>query len=122
MSELNKDPFTSCEYITCRDGITRGIYPAKLKHKDKLRQLTPMFNDLAIVDNIFDFNKDKNSGVEYTDNAWNAMMEVLKLAFDEKYSKEEIEDFLDLALTRKVFEIFYDISSLKKNNLIPTME
>ena len=43
-------------------------------------------------------------------------MDVLEIAFDKKYTKDEIEDFLDLALTRKVFEIFYDISSLKKNN------
>ena len=45
------------------------------------------------------------------------MLEILVLAFDERYSKEEIEGFLDLALARQVFTVFYDISSLKKKKL-----
>ncbi len=52
MTEI-KDPFTAYEDVECRDGITRRIYPAKLKHKDQIRKLTPLFNDFAIIDNIF---------------------------------------------------------------------
>ena len=46
MTEI-KDPFTAYEDVECRDGITRRIYPAKLKHKDQIRKLTPLFNDFA---------------------------------------------------------------------------
>ena len=42
------------------------------------------------------------------------MLDILVLAFDEKYKREQIEEFLDLALARQVFTVFYDISSLKK--------
>ena len=119
MTEI-KDPFTAYEDVECRDGITRRIYPAKLKHKDQIRKLTPLFNDFAIIDNIFSFDADtENSGFDYTDTAWNAMLDILVLAFDEKYTGKEIENFLDLALTRQVFTVFYDISSLKKKNLTP---
>lgn len=48
------------------------------------------------------------------------MLDILVLAFDEKYKREQIEEFLDLALARQVFTVFYDISSLKKKNLTPT--
>lgn len=117
-----RDPFTAYEDVECRDGITRRIYPAKLKHKDQIRKLTPLFNDFAIIDNIFSFDTTaENGGVDYTDTAWNAMLDILVLAFDEKYTGEEIEDFLDLALARQVFTVFYDISSLKKKNLTPTL-
>lgn len=117
MTEI-KDPFTAYEDVECRDGVTRRIYPARLKHKDQIRKLTPLFNDFAIIDNIFSLDTEgENSGLDYTDTAWNAMLEILVLAFDERYSKEEIEGFLDLALARQVFAVFYDISSLKKKKL-----
>lgn len=119
MTEI-KDPFTAYEDVNCRDGVTRRIYPAKLKHKDQIRKLTPLFNDFAIIDNIFSFDTEPASGgFDYTDTAWNAMLDILVLAFDEKYTREEIENFLDLALVRQVFAVFYDISSLKKKNLTP---
>ena len=40
MTEI-KDPFTAYEDVECRDGVTRRIYPARLKHKDQIRKLTP---------------------------------------------------------------------------------
>ena len=42
------------------------------------------------------------------------MLDLLFLAFDEKYTKEEITEWLDLDSVPKVFEIFYGLSSLKK--------
>jgi hypothetical protein len=111
--ELEKnvsDPFTSYADIICRDGVKRRVYPAKLKYKDIIRDLSQKFDDTVIISNVYDFNGDsKDNHV-----AWDAMMEVLYIAFDKKFTKEEIEDFLDLALARQVFEIFYDISSFKK--------
>lgn len=112
MTTIKPDPFTSYTDVVCRDGIERRVYPAKLKYKDKLRDLTTKFNDTYIIGNLFSFDADGKQNTE----AWDSMMEVLELAFDGKYTKDEIEDFLDLGLARKVFEIFYDISSLKKNN------
>lgn len=110
MEEIQKDPFTDYEDILCRDGKKRRVYPAKLKYKDVIRKMTPKFNDLVILENI-GFSDDDDM---YVNDAWDSMMEVLRLAFDEKYSVEEIEDFLDFSSVPKVFEIFYGISSLKK--------
>ena len=118
MTTIKPDPFTSYTEIVCRDGIERRIYPAKLKYKDKLRDLTTKFNDTFIIGNLFSFDSDGKQNTE----AWDAMMDVLELAFDKKFTKTEIEDFLDLSLARKVFEVFYDISSLKKNNQMMTTE
>ena len=115
--EIVKDPFTTYEEIVCRDGKKRRVYPAKLKYKDKIRELSPKFNDQFIALNVLELDDNDN----YTDEAWDAMLEVLILAFDEKYTKEEIVDFLDLAIVPKVFEIFYGISSLKKKTATVTM-
>ena len=112
--EIEKDPFTAYEEIECRDGIKRRVFPAKLKYKDMIMKLTPKFNDIFIMENIFN-----DLGDEDTNEAWDSMMELLFLAFDEKYSKEEIENFLDFDSVPKVFEVFYGLSSLKKKN--PTM-
>ncbi len=108
--EIVKDPFTDYKDILCRDGIKRRVYPAKLKYKDKIRELSPKFNDMFIAENILELN---NSG-EYTDEAWDAMLEILYMAFDGKYTKEEILDFLDVSQAVEVFSVFYGLSSLKK--------
>lgn len=115
--EIDKDPFTAYEDILCRDGVKRRIYPAKLKHKDKIRELSPKFNDMLIAENILDINSDG----EYTDEAWDAMLDVLVMAFDDKYTKEQIMDFLDVVQATKVFEVFYGISNLKKKRMTLTM-
>lgn len=115
--EIVKDPFTAYEDIMCRDGVKRRVYPAKLKYKDKIRELSPKFNDVLIAENILDINADG----EYTDEAWDAMLEVLVMAFDGKYTKEQIEDFLDVSQAVTVFETFYGISNLKKKRATLTM-
>lgn len=110
--EENKviDPFTAYEDVMCRDGVKRRVYPAKLKYKDLIRKLTPKFNDVFILENIIpDGDNDKE-----IDEAWNAMLDLLFLAFDEKYTKDEIMEWLDFDSVTKVFEIFYGLSSLKK--------
>lgn len=109
--EIAKDPFTAYEDIECRDGVKRRVFPAKLKYKDMIAKLTPKFNDVFIMENIFN-----DLGDDDTNEAWDSMMQLLILAFDEKYTKEEIEDFLDLDIVPKVFEVFYGLSSLKKKN------
>lgn len=110
--EENKviDPFTAYEEIECRDGIKRRVYPAKLKYKDLIRKLTPKFNDVFVLENVItDGANDRE-----VDEAWNAMLTLLVLAFDEKYTKDEIMEWLDFDSVPKVFEIFYGLSSLKK--------
>lgn len=111
MEEITKDPFTQYEEVLCRDGIKRRVYPAKLKYKDLIRKETPKFNDVFILENVFGLSDEHT---EIIDDSWDAMMNLLVIAFDEKYTKEEIEEFLDFDTVPKVFEIFYGLSSLKK--------
>lgn len=118
MTEITKDPFTAYEEIECRDGIKRRVYPAKLKHKDLIRKLTPKFNDVFVLENLFNIEAGDNN----TNEAWDAMMDLLYIAFDEKYTKEEIEDFLDFTNVPLVFEVFYGISNLKKKKANLIME
>ena len=111
MEEITKDPFTQYEEVLCRDGIKRRVYPAKLKYKDLIRKETPKFNDVFIIENVFGLSDEHT---EIIDDSWDAMKNLLVIAFDEKYTKEEIEEFLDFDTVPKVFEIFYGLSSLKK--------
>ena len=111
MEEVIKDPFTQYEEVLCRDGIKRRVYPAKLKYKDLIRTEPPTFNDVFILENVFGLSDEHT---EIIDDSWDAMMNLLVIAFDEKYTKEEIEEFLDFDTVPKVFEIFYGLSSLKK--------
>ena len=93
MEEIKVDPFSQYEEVLCRDGIKRRIYPAKLKHKDLIKKLTPKFNDIFILENVFGISSvDTNNA----NDSWDAMMELLVLAFDEKYTREEIEEYCEI--------------------------
>ena len=80
-------------------------------YKDLIKNLTPKFNDVFILENVFGIGDEDK---ELVSESWNAMMDLLVLAFDEKYTKEEIENFLDFNSVPYVFEVFYGLSSLKK--------
>lgn len=115
------DKFTSFGIIVDRYGKEHKIYPAKLKWKDEIRRLTPKFSDNAIILNILYPARDEDGKViieddmvQYSDEAYDAMMEILMMAFDYKYTREQIEDFIDIGIAPKVFEIFYGLSGLKK--------
>ena len=41
---------------------------------------------------------------------YEAMMELLVLAFGEKYTREEIEGFVDVAMIPKIFDVFFATS------------
>lgn len=50
----------------------------------------------------------------FDDAPYNAMMEIMILAFGEKYSLQEIEQFLDVEMVDEILEVFYGISGYKK--------
>jgi hypothetical protein len=117
------DKFTSVAIIVDRYGKEHKVFPAKLKWKDEIRRLSPKFDDTLILANYLNVKRDEEGKpvedliegeIEFDDEALDAMFEVLVLAFDNKYTKEQIEEFMDLELARQAFEVFWNISNLKK--------
>lgn len=104
-------------FIKCTDGKERQIFPAKIKHKDKIRHFTTQFAADAAVLNIMapdDEMSKKEGKTVFNDAPYNAMMEIIALAFGEKYSVEEIEQFLDVEMISEILDVFYGISGYKK--------
>ena len=109
-------------FVKCTDGKERQIFPAKIKHKDLIRYHTVRFNSATAIVNIIALNNEKIPGAEndssgeppFDDAPYNSMMEIIRLAFGEKYSVEEIEQFLDVEMIDEILEVFYGMSSLKK--------
>ena len=108
-------------FIKCTDGKERQIFPAKIKHKDKIRHFTTKFNAAAAIVNIMALDDEKISkaeeleGEQYFDEApYNAMMEILMLAFGEKYTQEQIEEFVDVEMVSEILDVFYGMSGYKK--------
>lgn len=50
----------------------------------------------------------------FSEEPYQAMMEIIKLAFGDKYSISEIEEWLDVAMIPEILEIFNGISNYKK--------
>ena len=109
-------------FVKCTDSKERQVFPAKIKHKDLIRYHSVRFNSSLAIANIMaggDENSlkfDDETPIEkrFDETPFNSMMEILRLAFGEKYSVEEIEEFVDVDIVAEVIDIFYGMSSFKK--------
>ena len=111
-------------FIKCTDGKERQIFPAKIKHKDKIRHFTTKFSAATAIANIMAVDDDKIAKLSIDNNAsaeeffdeepYNAMMEMLILAFGEKYTAEQIEEFVDVEMINEILDVFYGLSGYKK--------
>ena len=108
-------------FVKCTDGKEREIFPAKIKHKDKIRHYTVEFNSTAAIINIMAVDNEKiskaqedNNEIYFDETPYNAMMEILVLAFGEKYTAEQIEEFVDVEMIGVILDVFYGISGYKK--------
>lgn len=105
-------------FIKCRDGKEREIFPALIKYKNKIRHyITKFRTDMAILNIISpDVQAVVNAGAKeteenyFTDEPYDAMMELLVLAFGEKYTAEQIEGFVDVSMIPKIFDVFFATS------------
>ena len=116
-------------FVMCRDGKEREVFPALIKDKNKIRHyITKFRTDMAIL-NILSPDLEKlgnlqsvsevNTDVEkveddFSDEPYNAMMEMLVMAFGNKFTQEEIEGFVDVAMIPDILDIFFGISGYKK--------
>lgn len=115
------DSFTAFEIITDRNGKEHKIYSAMMAWKDDLRHLATKFSDMNIFSNFFNVKIEDGQPVfgedgfpEYDDTAFDAILEIIYLALNKKETKEQIMEWLDIKLTREIYEIFCDISGYKK--------
>ena len=119
-------------FVKCRDGKEYEIYPALIRDKNKVRHYSAKFNATSAVLNLLapDLEKLKlaeANGEElsiddsFTDEPYDAMMEILYLAFGEKVPKEKIEEIVDLATIPRILEIFYCVSGYDKKKVMPLL-
>ena len=120
-------------FVKCRDGKEYEIYPALIRDKNKVRHYSAKFNATSAIVNLLAPHLEKLQRAEkngeeldiddsFTDEPYNAMLEILYLAFGEKVPKEKIEEIVDLATIPKILEIFYCVSGYDKKKVMPMME
>lgn len=114
-------------FVKCTDGKERQVFPAKIKHKDLIRYHSVRFNSSLAIANIMAGGDEKSMAdgddadkILFDETPYNSMMEILRLAFGEKYSVEEIEEFVDIENIDEILEIFYGMSRLKKKAAVKT--
>lgn len=112
-------------FIQCRDGKEYEIFPALIKDKNTIRHYTSKFNSEAIIVNLLapdmkKITRAQKNGVNidfddaFTDEPYDAMMEILYLAFGRKVEKEKIEELVDVSMIPRILDIFYAVSGYKK--------
>lgn len=115
------------DFVECKDGKEREIFPFPIKDKDKVRHFAMNFNTdvMAMVILTPDLDKiNKNTDVKaedlFSDKPYNALMELLILAFGEKYTEDEILSWIDESTIPAIIESFFMVSGVKKK-MNPTM-
>ena len=113
------------DFVECKDGREREIFPFRIKDKDKVRHFASEFNSEALVMTILtpDLNRVNNkNGIKdemdvatlFTDKPCHALMEILVLAFGEKYTEDEILEWIDESTIPAILESFFMVSGVKK--------
>ena len=107
-------------FIKCRDGKDREIFPAMIKDRKRIQHFIVKFRtDMAILNLLSpDLAKmaeidEKEAESAFSDEPYNAMMEMLVMAFGNKYTAEEIEQWVDVAMIPKIFDVFFAVSGYK---------
>ena len=107
-------------FIKCRDGKDREIFPALIKDRKRIQHFIVKFRtDMAILNLLSPdlakiANMDENEAeAAFSDEPYDAMMEMLVMAFGDKYTVEEIEQWVDVAMIPKIFDVFFAISGYK---------
>ncbi len=118
-------------FIKCRDGKDYEIFPALIKHKNKIRHYVIKFQQESAIVNMLapDMKKveqasknEEETDTEdiFTDEPYDAMMEILYLAFGEKVPKEQIEEIVDVSMIPEILNIFFAVSGYSKKKVTPT--
>ena len=96
-----------------REPRMRGDDP-KIRH-----YVTKFRTDIAILNMLSpdlqkaaDMSKEDADNV-FSDEPYNAMMEMLVIAFGEKYTADEIAEFVDVSMIPDIFKIFFAASGYK---------
>ncbi len=107
-------------FIKCRDGKDREVFPALIKDRKRIQHFIVKFRtDMAILNLLSpDLVKlanmdDLEAESAFSDEPYDAMMELLVMAFGDKYKAEEIEQWVDVAMVPKIFDVFFAISGYK---------
>ncbi len=107
-------------FIKCRDGKDREVFPALIKDRKRIQHFIVKFRtDMAILNLLSpDLAKiaemeDVEAEAAFSDEPYNAMMEMLVMAFGDKYKAEEIESWVDVSMIPQIFDIFFAISGYK---------
>lgn len=86
----------------------RGDDP-KIRH-----YVTKFRTDIAILNMLSpDLQKAADMSKEDADEPYNAMVEMLVIAFGEKYTADEIAEFVDVSMIPDIFNIFFAASGYK---------
>lgn len=111
------DVYTAFEVIEDRNGNEHFIYAAMLDWKDKIRYFMKKLDHPDIL--AYDIlkpkvNHDGSISRTYSDEGYEAILEMIYLAVNKKETKEEIRRWLDLRTARQIIDVFLDVSHYKR--------
>lgn len=88
------------------NGVEHRVFPALIGEKDKWVELISKINPVNVASNMLALKEDGS----VDDEPYNALIEIMKLALKKedksRYTKKEIEAFLDVAIAKQVLMHF----------------
>lgn len=121
---MSDDRLFASDYVTDSTGKKHKIFPAKIKDIKTIRECSlrvyadaAIMNILTPITDTMPAKEDVPDKEYFSDEPYQALMELMVLAFGGKYTEKEIEEFLDVKMIPEVIDKFYSISELKKKTV-----
>lgn len=98
--------------IKDRFGNEHKAYSVMWRDKEKLREMVPKINSVVLIDNMMAV--DGKGG--FDNSPYETVIDIVQMSLrkddEAKYTKKEIESFLDAELARKIIRVYLDIEGV----------
>lgn len=112
---------SSYEVVYDRYGKKHKIFSVRFKDVQTVTKFTEKYNSdcysIYLLAPVMDEDgnvEERNGETNYDNGFYDDLMEIIELALDGRETREQINEWLDMAVAKKIVETFLGISSFKK--------
>ena len=111
------------DVVIDRYGKKHKVFSVRFKVLQTVTSFTEKYNPdcfgMYLMAPVFDedsgeVQKDKDGNIDYNNGFYDDLMEVIELALDNRETRDEIDQWLDMELAKEIILKFLGLSTMKK--------
>lgn len=122
---MEQNTISLYEVIKDRNNKKHKIYSVRFKDLQTVISFTEKYSPdyfgsyllAPVVDEDGNVVRDKDGNIDYNNGFYDDLLEVIELALDGKESREQIDEWLDMAIAKEIVLTFLGLSQFKKKQM-----